>query len=429
MMHPEVLIVLNEREPEKLRAAETLFNKLKERDITPSRISASQKLFETIKEASPQILVLDYLLGDVTTGVDLLERLNSELKVSPQVIFLTDELSVPVAVQAMKAGAINYYQLENPASVSQLVEEICEVLRTQKVRRKSLAKALPRLDSLVAQSQASLELMRRAKARALDPSPITIIQGRPGSGRSTLAESIFRARQSPSYYRAVDYDLYEDSLEELLNFSSERQLTLSLGTDISLTLDHVEFDNGLLLDFVTKRLKQIWPGFGTAGIAGNKSFLTICTSCVETMKSWARLSGAEPLVIKPLSERREDIAPLIQRFINEVQELSGAKIPSLSAETLLWLTNQDWIGETKQLRAVVFESALIGLNAKDDIRSIFESNIERWNEDHTNWEKDVDPLLAARALELCDYNYRVTAARLGTTVSHLRSLLDNGGPT
>lgn len=428
-MQQEVVIVLNEREPAKARAAETLCAKLIEREITCSRLDASQKLFEILKEGAPRVLVLDYLIGDVTTGLDLAERLNRESGLHPYILFLTDEPSVPVAVQAMKLGAINYYQLENPAAINQLAEEISTLVR-KPVPTKRISKIAPTsLDSLVAQSKLSLELIARARARALTPFPIVLIQGRPGSGRSTIAQALQHERKSNSFLRSIDFDLYDGTLEELFSSAQDPHTSLSLGSNLSLILDHVEADDGTLLNYVSRHLTRFWPNIRSDKDDSNNSFLTICTSCVDTMRGWSRLTGTEPLIIPPLADRTEDIAPLVQRFTSEAHDLSGAKIKAFTSEAVLWLSKQEWHGEIRELRSVVFESALMSAYLETDVKTILQESIERWVEDHTEWERDIDPLLAARALESCSHNYRITAARLGLSVSKLRELLNvsNGG--
>ena len=60
-----------------------------------------------------------------------------------------------------------------------------------------------------------------------------------------------------------------------------------------------------------------------------------------------RLKGMV-LRTQPLAERREDIAPLAARFL---QEAGGNA--RFSPNALAWLTEQDWPGNVRELRAVV----------------------------------------------------------------------------
>lgn len=62
---------------------------------------------ETVRGKSPDCVLLDYRLPDMT-GLDFLARLNGEFGSPPAVVMLTGVTSEQVAVEAMKAGAQDY---------------------------------------------------------------------------------------------------------------------------------------------------------------------------------------------------------------------------------------------------------------------------------------------------------------------------------
>ncbi|RIL08412.1 MAG: hypothetical protein DCC75_09015, partial [Proteobacteria bacterium] len=72
-MREPVTIVLNEREANKARAAEVLQRTLQDLGITASRLEIDEHIEDTILKKAPRVLVLDYLLGDYSTGLDVLQ--------------------------------------------------------------------------------------------------------------------------------------------------------------------------------------------------------------------------------------------------------------------------------------------------------------------------------------------------------------------
>ena len=59
------------------------------------------------------------------------------------------------------------------------------------------------------------------------------------------------------------------------------------------------------------------------------------------------------LVIPPLRERREDIPPLLEYFLEEFGEKYGVPVPELTPEVVAHLTAHDWPGNVRELKNVV----------------------------------------------------------------------------
>ena len=72
-MREDVCIVLNEREPSKSKAAEALQAQLQSRGITSSRPVIDRNIEEILVTRMPQVLLLDYLIGDYSTGLDIMQ--------------------------------------------------------------------------------------------------------------------------------------------------------------------------------------------------------------------------------------------------------------------------------------------------------------------------------------------------------------------
>ena len=87
----------------------------------------------TIEEASPDLVLLDYQLGDGVTGLDVLKAIREGGNEQP-VVFLTGSGDTTIAVEAMKAGATDYLEKSelNPES---LRRAIIGAMRHEQARR------------------------------------------------------------------------------------------------------------------------------------------------------------------------------------------------------------------------------------------------------------------------------------------------------
>ena len=60
-----------------------------------------------------------------------------------------------------------------------------------------------------------------------------------------------------------------------------------------------------------------------------------------------------PITIPPLRERREDIAPLVWQFVNELGQRMGRRIESIHGQTMEAFKNYSWPGNVRELRNVI----------------------------------------------------------------------------
>ncbi len=95
-----------------------------------------------------------------------------------------------------------------------------------------------------------------------------------------------------------------------------------------------------------------------------------------------------PIYISPLKERKEDIAILIQHFLNQYSREMGKKIPTLEPKALENLTEYEWPGNVRELKNLVqrlllnnsqvitsndVNNSLINRQPKKDLRDSYES--------------------------------------------------------
>jgi DNA-binding NtrC family response regulator len=431
MPREQVTIVLNEREPTKARAAEALERALTDVGLTSARVPITKDIEAVLLERSPLFLVLDYLLGDFSTGLDIVQRFQSRAEhARPAVFFLTDEPSVPVAVQAIQKGALDYLEIDHPQSIQKLVRAItAELQKHAGLGDRPLippSRSEPNsLDDLVAEAPTSSQAREQLRTLADVGTPLVIIDGPPGSGKSSWARGFAEHRLREGLCRTYDLRFCTDAVEQFTGFNGGPREP-RVGADLSLILHHAEEDDGSCLDFFAAHQRALLtPGSG--------SFVVICTTDVRVAAQWAaRCPEARRITIPPLSARTEDIAPLMQRFASDANTLSGDKTKSIDAEAFRWASAQSWPENIRQLRAVTIEAVIRATRIKG--RSV----VELLDDQHKLWQAEYAPhaasqlhpdttLTLAHALRLCGHRYRAAAAFMGIPTRALLSRLTSQG--
>ena len=438
-MRDPVCIVLNEREPSKARAAELLQSALQGLNITSSRLEVTQDVTAALTANKPSVVVLDYLLGDITTGLDVMTRI-SEFPEDrrPAAFFLTDEPSVPVAVEAMRLGALNYYELDNPQAVLKLSREIAHVV----VSRRTAAghdrstKSVLTLDDLVAQADTTRRLLEQARVLIKTRPPVIAIYGPPGSGKSTLAHALQlalsnqkerlkagdkKAESVPSstLLKTVDLSLCTEPLNDLLGLH-ESTIGPRAFFELLAVIEQADSDTGELVELVRSALKKL-PNDKHV-----KAPLIVCLHSSDALRMWQRVIGdAHCLSMPSLSERSRDIPALVQKFTIEATELSGEKVAHLDSTVISWIASLEWVDNCKQLKSVIIDTLLSGPYQGDSLKSRIEDCRALWMESRALQQApSLNALSAAFALEVSNHNYRIAAARLGCSTHQLYQLIN-----
>jgi len=200
-----------------------------------------------------------------------------------------------------------------------------------------------------------------------------LLLGETGTGKDVLARSIHQTsprRAGPFVVvdcGAVSYSLIESELfgHERGAFTgavATRQGAFELAGKGTVFLDEV---GDLPLDVQPKLLRVLESGeFRRVG--GNKTIQAEARIVAATKRDlkaevergkfredlYFRLAVV-PVHVPPLRSRREDIPPLVERFLDLARRRDPAASVTLSAETLAALAAHDWPGNVRELRNVL----------------------------------------------------------------------------
>jgi DNA-binding NtrC family response regulator len=417
VLRHDVCIVLNEREPAKAKIAEILELRFADLNITSSRVGVDKNVGAVVAARAPRFVVLDYLLGDFTTGLDVLTLLN-ELppEKRPQVIFLTDEPSIHVVVQALKGGALDYLEIDSPQSLQTATSIIERALAEQHAVKPAVRPRPLSLQELVAGAPTMQHALAQLNHAITRHSAGIVLYGQPGTGRTVLAYGACRVCENPTAWSYVDITTFAHAPTKIPGITVDPRGGIRPRRGHLVILDNVEADDGEIAAALAE---------GTSRDPHHGGTILACTTDALTAGAFTRATQGEMISLPSLEGRRSDIGALVQRFVREAETLSGKRIAPFDSELTLKMASAQWPGNVRQLRLVTMNIAFDSLTHTIPPHELFMLHYELSNSgDAANGATvTLDPLTIAATFELTGRNYRRTAARLGCDVAAIRQML------
>jgi len=313
--------------------------------------------------------IYDVILLDVRmpkmSGLDILKKLKDEEFISARIIVITGYATIPLAVEAMRYGAINF--LSKPYSAEQLREAVSEALQGYNDAENN--KDIPMLIGL---SDYMKELKDSIKRIAQTDSTV-LITGLSGTGKELVARTIHQlSKRADRPFVPVDCSSLAENLMESELFghvkgafsgaTESREGRFQIADKGSLFLDEISNIN---LNTQAKLLRVIQeqevPRVGKS--APEKVDVRLITATNKDLRSeiaegrfredlFYRLSVVL-LDIKPLSEHKTDILPIAEHYLEYYQKKHKSKVRYLSEDTKKSLLSYKWPGNVRELKNTI----------------------------------------------------------------------------
>lgn len=322
--------------------------------VTSSYASAKEAL-SAVAAHAPDVLVSDVRMPDIT-GLDLLGRITSDHGSLP-VVLITAHGDVPMAVDAMQAGAIDF--IEKPFQPHRLLDAIQRAaklgrLNTENQNLKRRLNTLSGLDRLLIGDSAE---MRRLREEIQDIAPTdtaVLILGETGTGKELVAQALHDlGPRAGKPFVAVNC-----AASPVTDFESAILACADTGT---LFLDELE---ACPPDIQAKLLRVAEPQPRPAATDSREAGLNVRTISASSANLDAAIregSFREDLYYRlntvifqlpPLRERGDDIALLYAHFASLFARLYETGSPDLTSEDMAALLSHDWPGNVRELRHV-----------------------------------------------------------------------------
>jgi two-component system response regulator AtoC len=361
---------------------ELLVRELARRGHTVTGVADGRAALDQLAEEVPDVLLLDMKMPRVE-GIEVLRALQ-EYSEAPQVIVMTGFGEVSNAVEAMKLGAYDY--LTKPARIEELdilVRKAAEKGRLIRQNTALRAQLGPAAAGIITSSPAMEEVLRLIDRVAPTDSSVLIL-GESGTGKELVAQALHerspRSAQAfvPIHCAALPREVLESELfgHEKGAFTgavNAKPGLIELAEGGTLFLDEIgemEPDSQVKLLRVLESLSFFRVG-GTRRrtvdmrlVAATNRDLREAIKANQFRQDLYYRINTITVSLPPLRERREDIRPLAEHFL-ERNAAYGRK--KLSPALLQALERYDWPGNVRELEHII-QRAVILCRGGDEIQ-------------------------------------------------------------
>ena len=344
--------------------------------------SSGREALAALAELKPDVALVDLQMPELS-GIDVLKAVRAA-DPECQVILMTGNATVETAVEAVKAGALDY--LAKPLDFDRLRKLLVDVREAIERREKMLevdAEVARQFEfhGMIGRSPAMQELFD--SIRRLGPHVRTVlITGETGTGKELVAKALHKAgpRHAKRFITlncsAVVETLFESELfghvRGAFTGASETKVGLFEHADGgTLFLDEV---GELPLPLQAKLLRTVEYGEvqRVGSLENRKVDVHVITATNRDLRAesaagrfrtdlFYRLSIIEVHLV-PLRERAEDIPYLTARFVHECAERLGRPITGVAPAAERLLQRTTWPGNIRELRNVIERACIVSEN-------------------------------------------------------------------
>ncbi|MDW7761214.1 MAG: sigma-54 dependent transcriptional regulator [Acidobacteriota bacterium] len=325
-----------------------------------------------------EVAIVDYKL-DGETGIDVIRAvLERNPLVTP--IVVTAFADIETAVEALKKGAYDY--IVKPLDFKKFLPSVERALERQKLRREIalLRTSLETKFSLknVVSASPGMEEVMRLIAKAAGSDAAVLIDGETGTGKDLAARSIhFASRRKDDPYMAVNIPSLPETLVESELFGAEKGSytgaherkigKFEAASGGTLFLDEI----GDLTPQVQVKLlrflqdKQFYRLGSSSALHSDVRIIAATNRDLEKLMReekfrpdlFYRLNVIH-IRIPPLRRRREDIPPLVDRFIKTYAEREGKTIRGITHEAMSAIVRYAYPGNIRELENIIERAAV-----------------------------------------------------------------------
>jgi DNA-binding NtrC family response regulator len=375
-MKPTVLVVDDE---EKLRRVVEL--QLKTAGFEVEQAGSAE---EALKLADSADVILTDLRLPGISGLELLANLRRQDSHTP-VIVMTAFGSIETAVEAMKAGAVDF--LPKPFSLDHLMTVVNKALelRTLRDENRELRAELGQryeFDNIVGRSNAMREIF--ATVERVAPTRATVLMcGESGVGKDLIARAIHHhsPRDGRPFVKINCTALPENLMESEL-FGYEKGAFTGANTTKPGKFEQADTGTVFLDEIgdvppsIQVKLLRILQEREFERLGSNKTrhidVRVLAATNVDLRAALEQGTFREdlyyrlnvlPINIPPLRERKEDIPFLAGHFVKKLKKDLGSPVESISEAAIQRLLEYHWPGNVRELENMIERSMVLAIGS------------------------------------------------------------------
>ncbi len=391
----------------------------------------------------PDVVLLDLSLPD-GSGLDLLEQQREPLAES-LVVVMTGSGQIEDAVRAMKLGALDF--LQKPLDHEELIALVDRALERRRERADAERSRRERESGdgvqVVAESPGMKNALGLATTVATSTSTTVLVQGETGAGKEVVARVIHArmpGRDVPLCFMncaampemLAESELFGHEKGAFTDARETRKGMFELADGGVLVLDEIgempaPLQSKLLRCLEERRIRRVG--------ASREILVTVRVIALTNRDLEERVKEGSfrkdlffrlnvfPITVPPLRERREDIPPLSQLFLERFARPLGKSIRGFTADARRRLEGYDWPGNVRELRNIVERAVILERDEEVAVRHLA---IPAPGPFGAAEDGEILPLdevefrSIVRAVRACEGNQSAAAKLLGVTRDQLR---------
>ena len=334
----------------------------------------SDDALEAIASRRPSLVLLDvWLAGSRLDGLELLDEIKRRDPSLP-VLVISGHGNIDTAVAAIRKGAVDF--IEKPFQAERLLLMVARATETERLRREvATLRASVGRDIDLTGSSGAINGVRATLKRVAATGSRVLISGGAGVGKevaarllhgwSTRADAPFvvvsAARMTPE---RVEEELF--GVEESGDLVRPGLLEQAHGG--TLFLDEIA-DMPITTQARILRVLTDQSFTRVGGVRVVKVDVRVVSASGRELTEeiaagrfredlFYRLNVV-PVVIPPLTDRREDIPPLAQHFTAHYAADRRVPTPEIAPDAMVALQSYDWPGNVRQLRNVIERTIIL----------------------------------------------------------------------
>jgi DNA-binding NtrC family response regulator len=326
-----------------------------------------------LKKYSIDLILLDLKLPD-SNGIEILKQIKI---INPEciVIMMTGYGTIENAVAAMKLGAFDY--INKPFKSKHISTIIKLALETQKLQKevnayRDKAKSLY-VNRIIGKSKGIQAIQDMIAKVSQTGSSTVLIQGESGTGKELVAKAVHYSspRLNGPFIEincsAIPYSLLESELfgYEQGAFTDAKKTRKGLFEQAdggTLFLDEIgDMDLAMqskLLNVMQEKKFRRLGGHQTIQVTAR-----IIAATNHNLRDYVRMNKFREdlfyrlnvlgMSIPPLRERKEDIVPIAEYFIEQLNQDYRKKVHGIDADAVTAMMNYSWPGNVRELRNTI----------------------------------------------------------------------------
>jgi len=372
--------------------AKILGEELTDRGYTVETANNGNGTLKKVESSPPDLIILDYMMPDLS-GLDVLKELRKRGNDTP-VIMITAYGSIERAVEAMKEGAYDF--ITRPFEPDHMALVVQKALERERLRRKVeiLSEEIGQRYRLIVGESPKMKHTVDLAKKAASSNATVLLLGESGTGKEIFARAIhnWSERKGQPFVTINCVGLSKDLLESELFGHEQGAFTgahhlkkgkMELAHGGTVFLDEAgdispELQTKLLRFLQERDFERVG---GTKSITVDIRIIAATNRDLEaSIKEglfredlYHRLNVV-PITLPPLRERKEDIPPLSQYFLQKYSKETRKHFSEITQEAKEKLLTYDWPGNVRELGNVIERAIVLGAGPNisiEDLPDIF----------------------------------------------------------